>query len=471
VLRASFLVVAVAAFGSSFGPASGDGFHTGDAQASADTFTLNIKAANAAIGFTYGRSLAAYQDKTGTSEGRALDLGALPVIFTPDQCDGTPGLLDSKQLPPLTRADSSEEGSNNSRRVQVFTPGVNGEPMGPSTGFQDATATPLPSSAALTESAPADVGLIAIDGGRTRVSTQLKDQVREAHAVMEADQLRVMGGLFTFNQPRWEATTQSGARSSSTGSFTFTSATVLGIPRSAADAMADLEGFKYGLEQLLAPLGVVLELPKVEVRDDGVKVTPMGFRIVNPPFGTQVLIPFLGQIDTQVQQWRKDLVAADCKNATTLTIVDLILGVMGGSGAVEILAGGVDVSTHDTDYSIPPIEPMPEVVAPVETVPPAPDTFVADYSTDLGDVSSFDTPLDSGTTLDMTTGLGETAVVPTTGGATKEQAVLPTAALGGMEEGTAGKAGVAVGILALLGAVGLSVGDRLVGRRSRRVIP
>ncbi|HNB93881.1 MAG TPA: hypothetical protein PLX07_02805, partial [Microthrixaceae bacterium] len=90
MLRASFLVVAVAAFGSSFGPASGDGFHTGDAQASADTFTLNIKAANAAIGFTYGRSLAAYQDKTGTSEGRALDLGALPVIFTPDQCDGTP---------------------------------------------------------------------------------------------------------------------------------------------------------------------------------------------------------------------------------------------------------------------------------------------------------------------------------------------------------------------------------------------
>ncbi len=468
-VRATFLVVALVAFGASIGSAASDGFRTGDAQASADTFSLNLKAANATIGFTYGRSLAGYQDRTGTAEARALDMGVLPVLFSGEQCDGTPGILSADTLPPVTRADSSEQGADASRRTQAFQPGIDGGPVGPSAGFQDATATPLPSSWARTESAPADIGLIAIDGGRTEVTTQLKDQVREAHAVSEADQLRVLGGLFTFNQPRWEATAQSGARTSASGSFTFASASVLGIPRSPTDALADLAGFKAGLEQLLSPLGVVLDLPQVQVSDNGVKVTPMGFRIVNPPFGSQVVLPFLGQVESQIQQWRKDLLAADCKNATVLTIVDVLLGVMGGSGSVEALAGGVDVATFDTDYSIPPVQTVPETTP--DTVAPVPEVVVDDLSTDWTDTGSYDmgTSLEETGTLDLGTDLGE---VPTSAPAATgtEQVVLPASALGRMEDGSAGRAGVAVGALALLGAVGLSVGDRVAGRRSERVI-
>jgi hypothetical protein len=471
VLRACFLVTAVVAFASTIGGASSDGFHTGDAQATADTFSLNLKAANATIGFTYGRSLAGYQDRTGTAEARALDLGVLPVLFAGEQCDGSPGLLNPDTLPGLTRADSSEQGADTSRRLQAFQPGISGGPAGDPAGFQDATATPLPSSWAGTESAPADIGLIAIDGGRTEVTTKLQDQVREAHAVSTATQLRVLGGLFTFNQPKWEATAQSGARNSASGSFSFASATVLGIPRSPADALADLDGFKAGLEQLLAPLGVVLDLPKVEVREDGVKVTPMGFRIVDPPFGSQVVLPFLGQIDGEVQRWRDDLLAQDCKNATLLTVVDVLLGVLGGSGSVEALAGGVDVSTHDTDYSIPPIETLPESAAVTDTVPltDVPYEELPSYDPDLG-TSGLDGSYDTGAPLDLGTDLGSAPVTPAVAGA-REEAVLPTASLGGMEDGTAGRAGVAVGTLALIGALGLSLGDRFVGRRSKRVIP
>jgi hypothetical protein len=473
-LRACFLLVALVAFASSAGGASSDGFRTGEAQATADTFSLNLKAANATIGFTYGRSIAAYQDRTGSAEARALDLGALPVLFSGEQCDGTPGLLNADTLPPLTRVDSSEEGADRSRRVQVFQPGIDGGPAGDPVGFQDATATPLPSSWASTESAPADIFLIALDGGRTEVRTQLKDQVREAHAISTADQLRIFGGLFTFNKPKWEAVAQSGARNSASGSFSFASATVLGIPRSPADALADLEGFKAGLEELLRPLGVVLEMPEVEVYDNGVRVTPMGFRIVDPPFGSQVILPFLGNFETQIQQWRQELLAADCKNATVLTVIDVLLGVLGGSGQVEALAGGVDVSTYDTDFSVPPMEPFPEPTEePMETVPEV-DTYVEDSYYELGydDAGSYDDSgsYDLGEPIDYSTELGSTPVTPAAAG-TREQTVLPTASLGGMEEGTAGKAGVAVGTIALLGAIGLSLGDRWVGRRAERVIP
>jgi len=469
--RWGFLAVAVVAFSASVGNAGSEGFHTGDAQASADTFSLSLKAANATIGFTYGRSLASYQDRTGTAEARALDLGALPVIFAAEQCDGTPGPLSHDTLPQLTRADSSEAGADASRRTQVFVPGLDGGPVGDPVGFQDAKATPLPSSWASTESVPADIGLIAIEGGRTEVTTRLEGQLREAHAVSSAAQVRVLGGLFSFNDVRWEATAQSGSRTTATGSFTFGSATVLGFPRSPADALADFQGFKAGLEQLLAPLGVVLELPQVEVRDDGVRVTPMGFRIVNPPFGTQLLTPFLGQIDPLVQQWRKDLLAQDCKNANLLTVVDIILGALGGSGAIEALAGGVDVSTHDVDYSIPPIPPLPEpVAAPVETVPEVP----MDDSTLGSEMSAFDsgTSLDSSMeTMDLSTPLGTAEIAAPTPKVAGEQATLPAASLNRFEDGSAGTAGVAVGVLALLGALALSMGDRLVGRRSKRTIP
>ena len=51
-----------------------------------------------------------------------------------------------------------------------------------------------------------------------------------------------------------------------------------------------------------------------------------------------------------------------------------------------------------------------------------------------------------------------------------EEAALPSVIGNRFEDGTAGRAGVAVGTIALLGAVGLSVADRVVGRRSRRTI-
>ena len=479
--RMVLVVVAVCAFVlAGQRPGAAAGFNTGDAQATADTFALNVKAANATIGFTYGRSIAQYQDRTGSAEGRALDLGALPTLFGGEQCDGSAPLINPATVPPLTRADSTDAGSDRSRRTQAFLPGLNGGPPGDPVGFQDATATPLPASRAVTESVPADVFLVAVDGGRTEVTSRLEGQVREARAVSTADQLRVFGGLFTFDAPRWEATARSGERTTAEGSFTFERATVLGIPRSAPDALADLAGFKAGLEELLAPLGVRLELPQVQVRDDGVRVTPMAFRIVDPPFGTQVLVPFLGQVDPLVQALRQQAVRDDCKNETVLTVLDILLGVLGGSGAVEVLAGGVDAATHDVDYSVPPPEPAGDAPSDQAGSPPvafAPDALAFD---DLGqfDPSMTDlgaTPLDEGTFtdlgLDATTGAAPDAAVAGAGTGRATDQVLPSAALSRFEDGAAGRAAVVVGVTALLAALGLSTGDRFVGRRTRRRIP
>jgi hypothetical protein len=461
------------------GPPVPSGFWTGEARASADTLTVGLRAANAVFGFTAGRSLAQYQDRTGSAEARALDLGALPVLFGGDQCDGSTPLLSAATLPPSTRADSGVAGSDASRRTEVRTPGIAGGPVGDRVGVQDATATPRPSSKAVTESAPLDVFLVALDGARTEVSTKLEGRVREARAVVTARQLRILGGLFTFENPRWEALTRSGDRNHGGGAFLFDRATVLGVPRTAGEVLADLSSFKRGLEQLLAPFGVVVDLPRVEPIDGGLRVTPMGFRVQNPPFGAEVLVPFLGRIDPLVQALREQAVRIDCRNILTLTVVDVLLGVVAGAGSAEVLAGGVEVSTRAVDYSVRPLEDTP--LSEPEPEPPAVlDAGVA--LDDLGDTALDDLGAEPFTDTDTDTDFGavddavdaDVAVVDAEPvartGRAREELALPSASTSSFEPGAAGRAAVAVGVVALLGAICMSMLDRLRVRRARRTI-
>lgn len=451
--RTPVRALAVAAVLSATGPLLGgtaaaqDGeFRNGEASASADTFTLNVKQGNANIGFTYGRAMADYRDRTASAEARALDLGVLPTLLAVDPCDGSAPPMNPDTLPAITRTESTEPASVTSRRTEIFVPGYFGGPHGESAGFQDATASGQPASRAVTESSDADVFLLTLVGGTTEVSTRLEGRVREARAVSRAEELRVFGGLFTFTQPRWEAVARSGDVELTEGSFTFERASVLGIQRTKEEALADFAEFEYGLEQLLAPLGVRLDLPTVEVHDGRVQVSPMAFRVVDPPFGAQVLAPFLGSIQPLREAAVRDAVAADCKNALAITILDIVLGVAAGSGSIEILAGGVDVSTADTDFSVPPLDLLPPLDSPPMEVPPL-DTGGAQV---LGSSTVPDpapTEVAAPRKAPPPTPRRAAALVPTT--------------VTRFEDGRAGKAAVAVGSAGLVGAVALSLGERL----------
>lgn len=463
-LKVGFVVVALAAFLTAVPTAPADGFPNGDAQATADTLALNMIAGNLVVGMTAGRSTASYKDRTGTADGRALDLGALPTLLA-QPCDANPSFLNPATLPPLTSVNSSDEGSAASHSTRVFLPGLRDGPAGAPIGYQDATATATPSSWASTQSDPVDAVLVSVDGGRTEVSTSLQGQVREAHALSTANQLRILGGLFTFNQPRWEATARSGAQTTATGSFTFSSASVLGTTKPADEIMKDLQGFKESTEKFLAPLGVQFDLPSVKVTDTGVEVTPMGFRIQNPPLGMNVVIPFLDKNAADLQSWRDDVKKQGCQSDLFLTVVDVIIAVFGGAGSIETLAGGVSATTTATDYSVPP---------PV-TEPPTTEAPTTTPTVEASNVSTADTaPVDAGSFTTATTPVTRTTPRVTTPKPapkriTQDQVVVPAASK--FEDGTAGKAGVVVGSLALLGALALAAGDRFVGRRARRRIP
>ncbi len=474
--RAAVAVVAGAAVVAAIAAPSGaqdQTFRNGEAEATAQTFSANIVQGNANIGFTYGLSIANYRDTTGTAEARALDLGVFPTLFGVEQCDGSAPILNPATFPPKTRVDSGQADSANSRLASAYQPGMGSHGPGPLAGEQDATATKLPSSNAITRSQPADMFLLAVIGGKTESTAKLENGVREAHAVSTAEQLRVFGGLFTFYNVRWEATALSGGRTAASGGFLFERATVLGSPRTNEQVLADFAGFKKGLEDLLKPLGVTIKMPELVVDGGRARVTPMEFAVKDMPWGSKVIAPFLGDVQSLKEAMTKQLLEKDCKNESAIMLMDVFLNVLAGSGSIVIQAGGVEVFTADTDFSALEMDPLPvdsmlaaPIDAPVEVMPLEEIPF---EEIPMDEIPLEDIPLE---TVDAPIETTEVAAVTSKKAATEETATATTGLVPSRYEDTdAGTAAAVVGLLGLLGAIGLSLGERLRSRRMSRRIP
>lgn len=457
-------------FAAPSGAQDATGFRNGEAEATAQTFSVNIVQGNANIGFTYGRTIANYRDTTGTAEARALDLGVFPTLFGVEQCDGSAPILNPATFPPKTRVDSSDPAAQNSRLANAHQPGLGQQGPGPLAGDQDATATKLPSSRAVTRSQLADMFLLAVVGGKTEVTTKLENGVREAHAVSTADQLRVFGGLFTFYNVRWEATALSGNRTAASGGFLFDRATVMGAPRTNQQVMADFAGFKKGLEELLRPLGATIKMPELVVDGGRARVTPMEFAIKDMPWGAKVLAPFFGDIQPLKEALTKQALAKDCKNESALLLLDVFLGVLAGSGAVVIQAGGVEVSTADTDFSALAVDALP--VDSLSQAPPLDtpvDVMPADIPMDvpLDEIPMEETPIDSlATPVDAEIAAPAPRRMPASNDSATT-GLIPSR----YENTNSGAAAAAVGLIGLLGAIALSAGERVRARRMSRRIP
>lgn len=472
-----------AALRSAIGPYDPAHFFNGEAQASATTFRFNIVQGNANIGMSYGLVMAGYRDKTGKSESRALDLGIFPTLFGVKQCDGSDPILNPATFPPLTLASSTDPDSAIPKPAKAYLPGYGNDPAGDLVGTQVATATTAPSSAAFTDSEKADMIFVSLEGGHSEATSSLKDNVREARSVVTAKELRVMGGLFIFREPRWEAVARSGRQVSTTGSFTFKSASVLGFERSPEDALRDLGEFKKGLEDLLRPLGAKLELPQVVVTDNRVQVTPMAFKLVDPPFGADMIAPFLQNIQPIRESYNKAQLDADCKNETSLMMMDVVLGVLSGSGSMEMMAGGTEAWTDDTDFSAPPIAPIPAAsvspatptVPPVEAVPATtfdeyvPGEYIPGTDSDLGySDMTLDTPLADLSEIPVDAPPSEVKGKTQDSDRELAAAVPANTTIGTSKEGAAA---VTVGLVGLACALGLALGERFKARRSTRRIP
>jgi len=470
--------------GFSAAPASAEptAFVKGGGSASADTLGFSIVTSSAKVGLTLGRSIADYRENTGRAEARAVDLGLLPVLFGElSRCDETVALLPKAALPPVTAADSGEPGSDASRRVQVFYPGLNGDASVIPAGFQDATASRQPSSKAATETPTQDISFFGLINPRTEVSTQLVGQLRQAHAMMTADQLTVFGGMIRFEKPRWEAISLSGSSENAVGRFTFDRAFIFEIPRTPEQISSDMGGLDNVLNGLLGGLGVHFDQPKVVVEGRRVKVTPMVFRLTDPPLGTAALLPFFNNIAPYQQMLFDQLVEQDCNNRKAIQLVDVVLQVLKGSGSITIPVGGVEVNTDDKYF------PPADAAGPLKTSDTVDEQATTPSSSTPRRSSNpsrsrssgstgFSSPLVSSEPTAVEAAVETVAPDTTVVGADAEKSAAPDMALPpalaakAYQEGSTGGTATALGVLALVGACGLLAADRFRMRNGARRI-
>ena len=465
------------------------GFIPGEATALAGTVVLGLSPGGGKpIEVALGKSTARYQNRTATAEGSALGLGLLQIFFGPSsQCGDRPPIIPADQLPPVTTNDSRRN-QPMATPLEVRSPGTPGTPGGVlGTQIANAQAQPQQSNAA-TNTVTQDYGVLAIDGGHSEASTQLVGGVRQAIAVSTATRLRILGDMVVINNPRWEAIARSGATDTAEGRFTFSSASILGIERTAANFPGDFNDFANGVAGFLSGLGVSLKYPQLQVEPGKVTMTPLTVGLANPPIGLDVIQPLLGQLAPLKDQNTRNLIAEDCNNQAILQIADLVLGILSGSGAVTLSAGGVSAFTAATDFPEPaPLTlDVPDLSAPLDvpSTTAAPLVLAQDVTstprvrasssssddsftpTDLGAPAA---PLDPiGPTLDAAPPVTEPVAAPS-----DPVFELPPATLVSRryEPGSKGGTAALVGAGGLVGLLLLAGADRFVMKRTKREVP
>src|SRR5438067_1259292 len=132
--------VSVAALAGTPAPADTPAFSNGTAVASAQSWKFNPTAASLSVGFTFGQSLAGYQNTGAKADARGIDLGIIGSLLAAQQCDGSKPTLPADQQPQPLQADSRDsDASAGKSSPETF----NKSPVPGTTKFVKATPTPL----------------------------------------------------------------------------------------------------------------------------------------------------------------------------------------------------------------------------------------------------------------------------------------------------------------------------------------
>jgi hypothetical protein len=450
-------------------------FVPGEATAAADTMGLKLALGNANIGYTLGRALAHYQERSASADGRAIDLEALPTLFGDvGACDGSIPFLPTAALPPETSVESEQAGSDASHRTEAFFPEIQKGRSTLSAGFQDARANGAPYSWAGTETPMQDVGIFSVWNGRAQVTTQLVGNVRSAVATTTADAISFLGGTLVLYNPKWEAIATSGAAEQVKGTFDISSAKFFGVPRTASQGKADLQWLGATLQQLLGFVGARLELPRPVVDGASVEVTPLVFSLVDMPIGRLGISPIVELFRTSIETYYQQLRAAGCAGQSQAQLYRLVEGIATGNGSVKLSVGGVSATTDDTYY--PALELAPPDPPPTEPPPPTTTPVVEAFDTTgfvpaTPAVSAFE-PADDLAYADPVAVepevMAEETVVADESDSEEVAAAATPASSRRRTSGDTGGAAALIGSLGVVLAVVLAAADRLKMLRGRR---
>lgn len=452
-------VVAVA-MGATFlampGADAADGeFANGTASAIAQSYKVNPTAASLSIGVTFGLSLADYTNKVARAESQAINLGVIGTTLAGEPCDGGDPTLSSEKQPQGLRAESTDpkaaEGySEQDKYAPVITKSVR--------------AAGTPESEAQTTTIPlGQSGVLEMKGVKSDALTHVIDgKTREAKATVDVQSIDIAGVVY-LGDLHWEAIYRTGADTTKAGKFTIGDAVVSGNP--VAVPQGDPSQAFDALNTALAPLGIELVAPKA-YENAGIQfIDPLTIQVVPSTTRDQATGNVLNTAHPVRESLYDALLKLDCKNATYITVSDIVLGSITGSGSFQVLVGGGQATSGElktTSFlkgfdtgNLPGLDDI--------SGGPLGGSTGGDSlgGSSLSDSSSSAAPAGGSGTTSASTGKSN--------GGNEQAAATPAASHRPL--GKRGGALAAVGGLGLLLLLAMAEGDRRMMRRAQRMIP
>jgi hypothetical protein len=416
----------------------------GQGTAIAQTQKIDPKAGGLSLGVTFGQSLAGHQNEVAQASSQAINLGVIGTTIGAEGCDGSAPTYPSDQQPQPLRIDSRDKDADKGK-----TETENG-------AFEKyVRANGTPYGEAVTTTAPYSIaGVMKVGGGTSTTHSGLVNGNREAQAVVEISSLD-LAGVVHLGSMRWEATYRSTGDKKVSGTFTIGSASANGQALPTNDPSKTLDQANVALKLL----GVQL-VPPVAHESGGVLfVSPLAIAVVPNSQRDAVAGAVIGGIQPLRKALTDALLEQSCKNASYITIFDLVVGSVTGAGAFALSLGGVQASSSvipkngfslgDAQYSL---------------------GGGAGGVGGLGTSPSFDTPGGSGSSSFSGTAPSASTKGDTSGDRGSAGSPIATKTAGAFKGSRGGGlAAAGVGALGLLAA--LAEGDRRKMRRAQREIP
>jgi hypothetical protein len=325
-------------------------FVAGSGSAAASVIQLGPKASGLALTQLLGESLSGYIGTAAQASSQTLDMGLLGTLLTAAHCDGSPSFLKPDQIPTATHVDSRDPSADQGKaRAYAGTP--NGTPVLVQAGREQAWAYKDPRGKATTTLALASLpGVINAQGGVAQTETGIVDgATRMAKASVELGDMDLFGGLIKLSHLQWSAVQQTGKDPKAQGTFSIGSATIGGVPLPTSTPGATLAA----LNQVTSQIGVTFQSPAMTQANGVVTIGPLVMQMQSSPTEQKVISPALVALQPARQAVITALTRITCYIQTVVTVADVSVGPLTGSGSFDLGFGGAAATTEGQHFDNP----------------------------------------------------------------------------------------------------------------------
>jgi hypothetical protein len=349
-------------------------FTPGTGNAIALAYKVNPAFGGLSFGITAGESVAGHQNTAATAQSKAVNLGVIGVTLAGEGCGGADATLPEEEQPQPLIVSSGEEGAAEGRQASEAEGAIT----------MEAAASDAPFARAVTKVAPMGEPAIAVVTGgiSTASSGVVEGGIREARAVSQIAELRLLGGAVILGDMRWEAIQRSGAVTEEIASFEIGSLTVGGekipLPTEQAAQIALLN-------DTLNAVGFQITVPKVRSEEGIVFVDPLKIGVIPSDLRDGLILgPVLSALQPVREAFTETLFRLGCggdlsgvytfPSSTAVTVLDLAIGSISGAGSLNLELGGVQATTAEIagfafpGGELPPLADLPATPAlPVDS--------------------------------------------------------------------------------------------------------